>query len=98
MFFIYCVFPVSITSNCQVSGHDFVAYRPVAKLQLCKQRPFLSNARNNRRAVFSVDRATAIFGQRCGKHVPTATDINATVEERCFLCYPYRDVISKGQS
>jgi hypothetical protein len=23
---------------------------------------------------------------------------HATVEERCFLCGPYRDVISKGQS
>jgi DNA-directed RNA polymerase beta' subunit len=31
-----------------------VTYRPVAKWWLCKQRPLLGNARNNRRTVFSV--------------------------------------------
>jgi hypothetical protein len=39
----------------------------------------------------------AISGQRLGKHIPTTTDVNATIEELCFLCGPCRDVISKGQ-
>jgi hypothetical protein len=38
-----------------------------------------------------------VSGQRLGKHVPEATDTNATIEELCFLCGPFRDVISKGQ-
>jgi hypothetical protein len=39
----------------------------------------------------------ALSGQRLGKHVPEATDTNATIEEPCFLCGPCRDVKSKGQ-
>jgi hypothetical protein len=35
-------------------------------------------------------------GQRLGKHIPAATDTNATVEELCFQLSPCRD-ISKGQ-
>jgi hypothetical protein len=31
------------------------------------------------------------------KHVPTATDMNATIEELCLLCGLCQDVISKGQ-
>jgi hypothetical protein len=34
------------------SHHNAVAYRPVAKRWLCKQRPLLGNARSNRRMVF----------------------------------------------
>jgi hypothetical protein len=39
----------------------------------------------------------AVSWQRLGKHVPAATDTNATIEQLCFLCGPCRDVISKGQ-
>jgi hypothetical protein len=35
------------------------------------------------------------LSKRLGKHVSAATDSNATTEERCFLCGPYRDVISR---
>jgi hypothetical protein len=42
--------------------------------------------------------ARAVSGQRLGKYVPAATDTNATIETLCFLCGPYHDVISKGQS
>jgi hypothetical protein len=77
-----------------------VAYRPVAKQRLCKQRPLLGNARNmharyNRRTVFSVVRAAAISGQRLGKHVPAATVTNVTIKERCLLCGPCRNVITR---
>jgi hypothetical protein len=37
-----------------------------------------------------------VSGQRLGKHVPAATDTNATIEEPCFLCGPCRGVIIKG--
>lgn len=39
----------------------------------------------------------AVSGQRLGKHVPTVTDMNTTIEEPCFLHGPCQDVISKGQ-
>jgi hypothetical protein len=32
------------------------------------------------------------------QHVPAATDTNAKIEERCFLCGPCLDVINKRQS
>jgi hypothetical protein len=74
---------------------NIVTYRPVAKQTLCKQRPLLGNARNNGRTVFSVVRAEAVSGQRLSKHVPEAMDTNTTTEERCFLCCPCRDVITR---
>jgi hypothetical protein len=37
----------------------------------------------------------AVSGQQLGKQISAATDTNARVEERCFLCGPFRDVISK---
>jgi hypothetical protein len=48
--------------------------------------------------MFSVASAAAVSGQRLGKHFPAETDTNTAIEERCFLCGPRRDVISKGQS
>jgi hypothetical protein len=39
---------------------------------------------------------SAVSGQRLSKHVPAATDMNATIE-LYFLLGPYRDVISKEQ-
>jgi hypothetical protein len=39
----------------------------------------------------------AVSGQRLGKHIPAATDTNATIEELCFICGPCRDIISKEQ-
>jgi hypothetical protein len=66
-----------------------VARMPVAKRWLYKQRPSLCNALN-------IYECTAhVSGQRLGKHVPAATVTNATIEEQCFLCGPFRDVISK---
>jgi hypothetical protein len=40
----------------------------------------------------------AVSGQRLDKHVPTATDTNATipVEDLSFLCDPCRDVNKQG--
>jgi hypothetical protein len=37
----------------------------------------------------------AVSGQLLGNHVPAAKDTNATTEERCFLCGPCRDVITR---
>jgi hypothetical protein len=34
-----------------------------------------------------------ISGQRLGKHIPTATYMNATIEEWCFLCGLCQEVI-----
>jgi hypothetical protein len=42
--------------------------------------------------VFSVVRTAAVSGQNLRKHVPGATDTNATTEEQCFLCEPCRKV------
>jgi hypothetical protein len=36
----------------------------------------------------------AVSGQRLGKHVPAATNTHETIEERCFLCGPWREVIT----
>jgi hypothetical protein len=38
-----------------------------------------------------------VSGQQLSKHVPAATDMNATIEELCFLCGLCQDVIRKGQ-
>jgi hypothetical protein len=37
----------------------------------------------------------AVSGQRLSKHVPAATDTEATMEELYFLCGSWRDVMSK---
>jgi hypothetical protein len=34
--------------------------------------------------MFSVVSAAAVSGQQLGKHVPAATHMNITAEERCF--------------
>jgi hypothetical protein len=44
---------------------------------------------------FSVARDTAVSGQELVKHVPVATDKKATIEERCFLRRPSREVITR---
>jgi hypothetical protein len=78
---------------------SIVAYGPVTEQWLCKQRPLLGNACNihasSNRTVCSVVRSADISGQRLGKHVPAVMDTNATIEERCFLCGPCRDVITR---
>jgi hypothetical protein len=38
-----------------------------------------------------------VSGQRLSEHVPAATDTNVKIEQLCFLCGPFRDVINKGQ-
>jgi hypothetical protein len=98
----YAVFILGLSPIYLPSILNTVGYRPVADLWLCKQRPLLVNARNiharnNRRTVFSVVHPATVSAQRLGKHMPVATDTNSTIEERCFLCGPCRD-ISKGQS
>jgi hypothetical protein len=42
------------------------------------------NARNNRRAVFSLVRAALVAAQRCGKHTSTAVNQHATIKEAVF--------------
>jgi hypothetical protein len=80
-----------------------VAYKPVAKRWLCKERPFLGNARNihehnNRRVLFSVVRVATVSRQRLGKHFPAETNTHATYEELLetrFYVGPCRDVITE---
>jgi hypothetical protein len=64
---------------------SIVAYRPVAKRWLCKHLPFLGNGSVN---------TFPLLGSR----FLIIQQLDATVEELCFLCGPCRDVISKGQS
>jgi hypothetical protein len=45
--------------------------------------------------VFSVIRIAAVSKQRLGKHFLLATDTNAKIDERCSLCGPFRDVITR---
>jgi hypothetical protein len=71
-----------------------MAYRPVAKQRLYKQRPLLGTAcnihtRNNIRTVFNVVCAATVTVQGRGKHAPTI------VEGLCFLRGPARGVILK---
>jgi hypothetical protein len=40
-----------------------------------------ANARNNRRAVFSMVSAALVVTQRCGKHMFVAANQHATVDE-----------------
>jgi hypothetical protein len=60
-------------------NYYIVAHRPVAKRQFFKQRLFL--------------------GKDSVKNVPMATNAHATIElllkTGCFLCNPYRDVITR---
>jgi hypothetical protein len=41
-----------------------------------------------------VVRAASISGKQPGKHVPAATDTNAAIEERCFVCAACREFIT----
>jgi hypothetical protein len=50
--------------------------------------PAEANARNNRRAVFSVTRAVRVAMQRCGKHISAAVNQHATTEEAVFSVEP----------
>jgi hypothetical protein len=70
-----------------------VAYRPVAKRQLFKQRPLLGSAsnihaRNNRRTVISVIRTATVAMQRRCIHA-------SKIEGLCFLRGPCQGVILK---
>jgi hypothetical protein len=62
-----------------------VAYRQVAKLWLCKQRPFLGNSSVN-------------TFQFLGSIFLIMQQLDATIERLCFLCGSCRDFIRKGQS
>jgi hypothetical protein len=66
-----------------------MAYRPAAKHWLCKQRPLLGNARNNRITMFSVVCAATVAMQRRSKHTST------TIEGLCFLRCPCQGVTLK---
>jgi hypothetical protein len=37
----------------------------------------------------------SVPGQLFGKHVPAAKNTHATIEERCSLCGPCREVITR---
>jgi hypothetical protein len=63
-----------------------ICYNIVAFRVVAMQRP--RYRRRYRRSIWATVR----------KHVPAATDRNATIEGRYFLCGPCRDVISKGQN
>jgi hypothetical protein len=39
--------------------------------------------------------AAAVSGQHLGNYVTTATDTNATINERCFLCGSCREVVTR---
>jgi hypothetical protein len=51
-------------------------------------QPLLSNGRE-------LGEITTVSRQLLGKHVPAATDTNATIEERCFLCGQCQEVITR---
>jgi hypothetical protein len=62
-----------------------VAYRLVARWWLCKQRLFVDSGLIN---TFPLLSSRFLIMQQ----------LDATIEELCFLCGSCRDVISKGQS
>jgi uncharacterized CHY-type Zn-finger protein len=37
----------------------------------------------------------SVCGQQLGKHVPGGTGTNAKIEERCFMCGPCKEVITR---
>jgi hypothetical protein len=90
----------------EITLYNIVAYRSVAKQWLCKQHSFLGNSREADNGTTSVamqqilnkQEYMAAAGKRLGKHVPVATDMNTMIEERCFLCGPCWDVISRRVS
>jgi hypothetical protein len=43
------------------------------------------NARNNKRAVFSVVRAELVATKRCGKHIFATVNQHATIEEAVYF-------------
>jgi hypothetical protein len=63
---------------------NIVAYSPVSKQWLCKQRPFLGNGSVN---TFLLLGARFLMQQ-----------LDATRETECFLLGPRRDIISRGRS
>jgi hypothetical protein len=44
---------------------------------------------------YAIDNQMAISEEWLGKHVPTETNIHATIEEQCFQRGPCRDVIGR---
>jgi hypothetical protein len=64
--------------------NNILAYRPVAMRWLWPQRPFLGNGSVN---------TFPLLGSR----YLLTQQLNASIEELCFLFGPCRDVISKGQ-
>jgi uncharacterized CHY-type Zn-finger protein len=39
-----------------------------------------------------------ISGQQLSKHIPAATNLHATIEERCFLCGPCQEVVTRTEN
>jgi hypothetical protein len=56
----------------------------VAVEQLGKHIPAETNARNNRRVVFSVVRAARVAMHRCRKNTSAVVNQDATIEETAF--------------
>jgi hypothetical protein len=54
---------------------------------------------NNKKTAIPMHRPRdgAFSGQRLGKHVPAAKYTNAKIEDLCFLCGPYPNIISKEE-
>jgi hypothetical protein len=63
---------------------NIVAYRPIAKRRLYKQRPLLRNG--------SVKKFPLL-----GSRFSVIQQLDTTIKQLCFLCDPCRNVISKGQ-
>jgi hypothetical protein len=53
----------------------------IARHRIDKHIPAEANARNNRKAVFSMVRAALVATQRCSKHISAAVNQDATTEE-----------------
>jgi hypothetical protein len=56
----------------------------IATQGLWKHIPAEANARNNRRAVFSVNHTARVAKQRRGKHISAAVNQNSKIEEAVF--------------
>jgi hypothetical protein len=68
-----------------VMWHD--TWKPelfIARQRLVKHIPVEADARNDRRAVFSVVRVALVATQRCGKHIFAAVNQHATIKEAVF--------------
>jgi hypothetical protein len=77
------------TASFQILSNSYCSMWTRCRVTVTKGRQFLGQQN------FINGVTQPISRQRVGKHVPAATDTNATIEERCFLCRPCRGVIAR---